>query len=41
MDGVEATKRIRAGEAGETVLSIPIVTLAVHLLEKVLRKLFG
>jgi CheY-like chemotaxis protein len=32
MDGEEATRRIRAGEAGEAAKNIPIVALTAHAL---------
>ncbi len=34
MDGLEATRRIRAGEAGETVRRVPIVALTAHAMRE-------
>ena len=30
MDGIEATKRIRAGEAGETLCEVPVIALTAY-----------
>ncbi len=35
MDGTEATRRIRGGEAGETAAAIPIVAMTAHVLSGV------
>ncbi len=38
MDGIETTRRIRAGEAGEANKRIPIVALSAHILPEIQQK---
>lgn len=41
MDGIETTKRIRAGEAGEAKKKIPIIALTAHAVEEFKKKSLG